>query len=325
MELIAIDAARSSQIAAIGLTADANLRVQFRRGGLYEYEDVTVGEFNEILNAPRPGDVFRERIKGRKPYRRIDEAAPPAVVEAAPAPAPELVAVAPGADPKVQEVSKESSELAQQAASLAVTDAASQENASGLLLTIAAMRKKIADTWKPMKDAAFKAHRIVCEKEKELDAPLLDAERRLKNAIGAFVAEQQRLAREHEEGLRRQERERAEAEAKAEAERLALEDAVSLASEGRMDEAEAVMAHPLPVTPRYIAPAPVAPAVAQVKGVSTREVWKFRIVDEEKIPREYLSVNESAIRAVVERTKGKIRIAGIETYSEQQVAASRRA
>lgn len=331
MELIPIEPSRSSQLAAIGFDGNSKLRILFRRGGLYEYGNVSVHEYNDVLTATRPGDVFRDKIKGIKPFRKLDTLPAPTQVPEPPTPAapaqpsPEPIPAAAEADPKVLQVSKKSSELATQASAIVVVDPASQERASELLLTVAAMRKEIADTWKPMKDAAFKAHRVVCDQERNLDAPLLEAEKILKQRIGGFVAEQQRIAREIEEAQRLRLREEAERIAREESERLALEDAIALEDEGQKEAAEAVLANPVPVAPRYIAPAPVPAAVAQVKGVSTRTVWKFRIVDETKIPRDYLEVNEKAIAAVVTRTSGKIQIPGIETYPDQQVAASRRA
>lgn len=328
MQLTSIEPTRSSQLAAAGFnpTADMPLRILFRRGGLYEYGQVSQAEYVAMMNAPRPGDFFRDVIKGKKPYRKVEnegmaaatpveESAPKLVAEAeSPAPAADLTV--PAVAEKEQEVRGESTELVQQATQIAVTDVPTQEKASELLLTIASMRKKIADTWKPMKEAAHKAHKTICEKEKELDAPLAEAEQTLKTRISAFVAEQQRIAKEIEDENRRLAQERADAEAVAESERLALEDAEVLMSEGKPEEAEAVLSNPVPVAPKYVAPAPVAPQIAQVKGLTTVEVWKHRIINVDQIPREYMMPNESMIAAVISRTKGKIKIQGIEAYSE---------
>lgn len=330
MELVPV---QSSQITAVGFDGESTMHVLFRRGGLYEYSNVTVHEYNDVLTSKSVGKAFAAVIKGAKPFRRIEQREPhplngeqPQLASTA-QPTPELVQSADTAtpDPKVQQVSKKSNELVTQAQAIEVRDAAAQAQAAELLLAVAAMRKEIADTWKPMKDAAFKAHRTICSQETLLDAPLLEAEKLLKQRIGAFVSEQQRIAREAEEVERRRLREEADRVAAAESQRLAIEDAVALEADGRHEDAEAVLNNPIPVAPVCVAPAPVVPEIARTKGVSTREVWKFRIVDETKIPREYLEVNEMAIRAVVTRTNGKIKIPGIETYPDTQVAASRRA
>ena len=49
----------------------------------------------------------------------------------------------------------------------------------------------------------------------------------------------------------------------------------------------------------------------------------FRILDEAQIPREYLLVNEAAIRALGKSTKGKAKVNGIEFFEKAQVSASR--
>jgi hypothetical protein len=222
-------------------------------------------------------------------------------------------------------VSRKSTELASQAEGLEVLNELSQAHASELLLTIAAMRKEIADTFKPMKDAAHRTHKTICDQEKALDSPLADAERELKKRIGAYVLEQQGLARQAEEALRQLELERAKLAAQTESIEQALADAVALEAQGNMAAAEALLAHPAPAPLRYTAPAPVAPRTATVAGVTTRTDWDFRIVNEALIPREYLLIHASAIRNVGRATKGKAKIAGVEFFAKPVVAASRSA
>jgi hypothetical protein len=353
MEMISIDPSRSSQIAQIGHDGRSLCRVLFRRGGLYEYRNLDSEMFAQFQSHPKPGEFFRDHIKGNAvkfPFSKVEgseftapplEASPAAVdraasrlymhstaptshfapsneVEKEEAPAPEIE------NQEVEQVAQKASLLVQNAVTLKVTDPTTQHQASQVLLAIAALRKEVADTFRPMKEAAFKAHRTVCEQEKKHDQPLADAERAVKAQIGNFVAEQNRLAREAEEAARKAEHERAEREALELSQQRAIEDAVALESIGDTVGAQAVLDNPAPMPVRYVAPAPIAPQVAQVSGVSTREDWDFRITDEMAIPREYLLVNESAIRALGKTTKGKARIAGVEFYSKQVVAASRR-
>ena len=338
MEMISV---QSSQIAQIGHDGQSTCRVLFRRGGLYEYPTVTGPEFEAFRSADSIGRHFAQFIKV-KPFKKVEgsEFTAPVTIEAKDGlpSAADLDAVA--AEQKiadeaapapaefenqeVEQVAQKASLLVQNAVTLRVTDPTTQHQASQVLLAIAALRKEVADTFKPMKDAAFKAHRTVCEQEKKHDQPLADAERAVKTQIGNFVAEQNRLAREAEEAARKAERERAEREALELSQQRAIEDAVALESIGDTVGAQAVLDNPAPMPVRYVAPAPIAPQVAQVAGVSTREDWDFRIIDDSIIPREYLLVNESAIRALGKTTKGKARIAGVEFYSKQVVAASRR-
>jgi len=338
MEMINIDPSRSSQIAQIGHDGQSLCRILFRRGGLYEYRNFDSETFAQFQSHPKPGEFFRERIKGNPakfPFDKVQgseftsPAPTPTVIEATVqrtvidepgpvTPVPEIE------NQDVEQVAQKANLLVQNATTIKVIDPTTQHQASQVLLAIAAIRKEISDTFKPMKDAAFRAHRTICEQEKKHDKPLAEAEDAVKKQIGTFVAEQQRLAREAEEAARKAERERAEREAAEQAQERAIDDAVALEAIGDTVGAAAVLNHPAPMPVRYVAPAPIAPKVAQVAGVSTREDWDFRIVDESLIPREYLLVNESAIRALGKTTKGKAKVAGVEFYSRQIVAASRR-
>lgn len=60
--------------------------------------------------------------------------------------------------------------------------------------------------------------------------------------------------------------------------------------------------------------------VGNVAGVQTRKVWKFEIVDAALVPREYLAVDEKAIRAAGHEEE----IPGIRWYEDVGIAASAR-
>lgn len=65
----------------------------------------------------------------------------------------------------------------------------------------------------------------------------------------------------------------------------------------------------------------LAPLVAPT-GVTVREVWEFRVVDAALVPRQYLMVNEPAIRAAV--AAGVREIPGVVIEKGQQVIARTR-
>lgn len=312
---------QSSQIAQVGHDGGLKLQVLFRRGGLYEYDGVTSTEFDEMMNAESLGSFFYKNIKGTKPFVKVEGSEFTATIEA---PKAEVVQAAPEeTNQEVEKVAERSSLLVQNAKSIKVSDATTQHQASEMLLAVASMLRQIETTFKPMKEAAFRSHRVICDQEKNVAAPLLEAERALKGEIGEFVLAQRRIAKAAEDEARRIEQERADQEAREESERLAIEDAVALEAIGDIKGAEAVLAAPAPVAPRYVAPAPIAPAVSQTAGVGTTMVWDFRIVDESIIPREHLLVNESSIRALGKSTKGKAKVSGVEFYEKPQVSASR--
>jgi hypothetical protein len=71
----------------------------------------------------------------------------------------------------------------------------------------------------------------------------------------------------------------------------------------------------------------IAPPVATMKETVTRtengsafsrKVWKFRIVDEAQIPRQYLAVDETKIRAAIK--SGVHAIQGCEIYETEEIA-----
>lgn len=56
-------------------------------------------------------------------------------------------------------------------------------------------------------------------------------------------------------------------------------------------------------------------------GLSLRHTWDFEIVDEKKIPREYLVIDASAIKAAIKASDGKVEIPGIEPVRKTSVAS----
>lgn len=78
---------QSSQINAIGHSAAAKvLRIEFKNGDLYEYQNITTEIFDALKNAPSIGSHFYKHIKPFKdkfPYAKLEnnkadiDAAPP--------------------------------------------------------------------------------------------------------------------------------------------------------------------------------------------------------------------------------------------------------
>ena len=52
-------------------------------------------------------------------------------------------------------------------------------------------------------------------------------------------------------------------------------------------------------------------------GISTRDVWKWKVVDAKLIPREFLAPDESKISAWVRNAKGSTEIPGIEVFKTE--------
>lgn len=318
---------QSSQIAAVGHNGESTLHILFRRGGLYEYDNVSAQEYDDLLRAESIGSHFGKHIKGVKPWKKVEGNPLPAKQDVPAAEsATELVPQAKAAIVlDAEEVKRHATELVPQAKAVIVTDVISDKRAKEMLLAVRGARKEIADTFDPDIKRWHEGHKAAIATKKKFDDPLEECDRYLNSQINSYALAEIRRAREAEEAARAKAKAEAEEAARKEAERLALDDAIALEKEGKTEEAEAVLANPVPVQPHYVAPAPIAPQLSTVKGVSSpRLVWDFRITDETMIPREYLLVNESAIRAIVQRTNGKIRIPGVEAFERASTSASRR-
>lgn len=157
---------------------------------------------------------------------------------------------------------------------------------------------------KPMNDA-LKAARDLFRAPKDAAAK---AEYLIKQAITAYQAEQRRIEQEKQR--------QADEAARKERERLAkLQEAA--AKRGDEAKAEAFQERAAAV----VAPVVIVEA-PKVEGIATRTVWKFEVTDAAKVPREYLVVDETRIRKVVNALKGDCNIPGVRVYSEEQIAAS---
>lgn len=114
---------------------------------------------------------------------------------------------------------------------------------------------------------------------------------------------------------RRIEEERRLAEAKAIAERRKLEEAALKAAEQgkaalavkKMVAAEAVKIE--------------APEFVKAAGTSMRKIWRYKIIDETKIPREFLMVNDSKLGAYARAEKENAKVDGCEFFSEDILAS----
>jgi hypothetical protein len=181
---------------------------------------------------------------------------------------------------------------------------------------IVTLDKEVEAFFKPMKEAAAKAHKEICTKENSVRKPLEEAKRYLSGQIGNFDQEAERERRAEEARIQEQLRLEAEADAKRRADEQAIADAIELEAQGDKTGAEAVLNNPVPL-PVHV-PAVVLPTqVPKAEGVSSRGTWKFRITNAALLPAEYVIPNEKAIAQVVRALKDKASIPGVEVYEER--------
>jgi len=144
---------------------------------------------------------------------------------------------------------------------------------------------------------------------------LARVEGNIKNAMLTFQREQEEIRRKEE--ARMQELARREEERR----RKALEEKAKKADEkGDVEKAEDLRQQKEEV----FVPAPIVESqVTKVAGISTKKVWRFKIIDASKIERQWMVPDEKAIQAYVTATKGTRPIPGLEIYSEDVLSSGR--
>lgn len=218
------------------------------------------------------------------------------------------------AEPTIENEQKSSAmKILEQARYLNITSAADYEAAAEFTKQVKALSKRIKDYWAPLKKAARDAWQSLVDREKELLKPLEQAEAEVKTKMAAYqrkVQEEERAARELAEKLKREE-----------AERL-LAEAAKAAEQGNEMESEILLAQAEIMEASQPA---VQMQTPKATGVSTRTLYRARIIDESKVPVEVAGVvirpvDLAAINKLAQASKGRIQIPGVEVYEEKSVA-----
>lgn len=216
---------------------------------------------------------------------------------------------------KVELYAEEVREITRHTTSTALTTSAEANSISELLA-----RGKVAV--KELENVRRAAVDPLNAKVKAVNAvfrPLTDAlesfEQRAKRLLLAYQqAERARVQREAEESRRRMEeaaQREAEALAKAEQAKTAQErqDALAAAEQASQEQATAIIEAPMP--------APRARRTdTGTAGLTER--WTFEVVDESKVPRQYLAVDRQSIRKAV--SAGVRDIPGVSIHLEEGIA-----
>lgn len=215
-----------------------------------------------------------------------------------------------------EELKQESNNAVSQAKILVITDNRTNESATIFLKNVKALQLEIKKELRPAIEQAHELHRTLVAQEKKFLEPLQEAETLVKRKMGDFLFEQEKI-RIEEQRKAQQAAEAAERKRRAELE----EQAKRHEAAGRMDKAEERRA----MAEEVFVQAPIVESkVEKQAGVATVQNWKFEVIDEMKIPREYLVVDESAIGKIVRAFKNKEKtektIPGIRVWAETNVA-----
>lgn len=210
----------------------------------------------------------------------------------------------------LKELENEALNIPERSHKIIVQNGESLQVANEFVHAVKKMINKTKEFFKPLKSKAKEAHQALVDKEKEIIMPLESSESAVKHEIGCYLAEQNRIRRDAEDRIRREEEERKRIEEEK------LQKAIEAEDAGDKEEAEKIIDEVISEPEVKVdIPEPI-----KAEGTSIRTIWKWKVINEDLIPREYLIIDTARITRVVQSAKGQTRIAGIEAYPENIVA-----
>ena len=214
---------------------------------------------------------------------------------------------------ETKEIEKELIKVEINAIALQVTDNETYAQAGTLLIGYKELGKTIKNYFKPLKENAHKAWEVICDREKEELNKLQPGIQHLNKQMVTYNIEQEQIRKAEEDRLR-DEAEKAERER-----RLGL--VLKAVEAGEEEEAKAILEEP-----GFIPPPIVEKTVPKQAGLAMVTIYKWRLVDINKVPKPYLQlrVNEAAVNQTVKALKAQTNIPGIEVYSEQSMRGVRK-
>ncbi len=186
---------------------------------------------------------------------------------------------------------------------ITVVDQATLQVASEMLGKIAAIKKEVISYWQPLKEAAHKTWKGICDKENQMVTPIATAERSIKDRVDSYVMEERAKARAIEAEAARRQKEAADAllaaAQKADAEGDAFMADLNLDLAANIETAPAFVAQP-----------------AKASGISTSYVWEAVVTDPSLVPIEVggivlRTIDQSALNNYAKLTKGQGKIPGV--------------
>lgn len=220
------------------------------------------------------------------------------------------------------ELKHEALTIVEQAKLCQIVDQPSYDSAAKLLLdAIIPFRKRWENYWKPLKEAAWSAHKGIMDKFNEGDKPAEAAERTVKAEIRRWDDQQARIQQE----LQRKAQEEAEAREREERLKAAV---LAEQSGATAEEVDAIVESPVAVVA-----APVERTYERSAGISGRDNWKCRVTDVKalckaiaagKVPVNYIIPNESVLNARAKADRETLNIPGCVPYNERIIAGRSR-
>lgn len=178
------------------------------------------------------------------------------------------------------------------------------------LVRIAEFRRDLKENRKDLTRGIDDSKKKIMAQERAFDAPYAQAENTLRLMGRDWRA---KVAREAA---------RAQAEldriAKAAAEKEALERAEELEAAGKPEEAEAAIAPEVVEQAVQRRTMHISTAPPKAEGIAVTTTWKYRIVDQNKIPKQWWVLDDQAIAKHGRDLKERAEIPGVEFYPDEK-------
>lgn len=210
------------------------------------------------------------------------------------------------AELKEVELEQKALTVADEAKALTIKDQISYDRAAEKLLGVRALIKQIDETFDPDIKRWHEGHKAAIATKKKVLGDLPAADATLVRLLGQWEMEQKRIQAENDR------REQEAARRREEEARLAL------ALEAEKQGAESATVQEILETPQPIQVPVARPTFQRAAGIgaSRKPVYRWRVIDQQQIPREYLKVDEVKINGIVRAMGAATRIPGIEVYED---------
>lgn len=231
---------------------------------------------------------------------------------------------------EITEYSTEMTPLKEYGLKLKIITNSDYERATNFLKEIKGKYKELDQKRKKITSPLDSVKKSIMELFKNPLSTLSEIEIVVKRSMITFTTEQERIRREKEEALRKQAREEEEAlrkQAREEEERqkkILEEQAKQAEKEGKVEEAKIIEEQIKEVKVEApIAEVPIKVVIDQpkVEGIKYIEKWTATVIDESKIPREYLMPDLKKLNKLAGIYKQKSNIPGVEFVSEKTVSS----
>jgi hypothetical protein len=215
--------------------------------------------------------------------------------------------------PEIDEIDHQALAIPEQAKLIQVTSNDSMQLADNTVNAINDFIKRVDEHYKPMADQAFKSHRLITSRWKEVKQPLEDAKTYLVSQVKSY---QRKL-----EEIRQAEEHRLREEARKQEEERRLAEALQAEQEGNEEEAQAILEEEIYVPPPVVKVE--APKVDNRKyrtiprGRVTNKMLLIKFVAQNPALADLLDINQSQINNKAKAMGKEInKIPGIEYWEE---------